>query len=178
MTHRLESTAVDKPTGVGRRGFTLIEAVMSMLVVGLMLVASLNTVGASKIAQSRNAEQTVGPMLAEDLMAEILNQYYEEPIDAVQFGREAGETGGDRSTWDDVDDYDGWSKSPPKNKDGSDIPDLADWGRKVTVVFVDSGLVNTTTSDIGHKRIKVTVTHKGRVVAELWGLRTSGWPDP
>jgi type II secretory pathway pseudopilin PulG len=177
MTHRLESTAIDKPTGVGRCGFTLIEAVMSMLVVGLMMVAAMNTVGASRVAQSRNAEQSLGPMLAEDLMSEILSQNYEEPVDTVSFGRES-ESGGDRVDWDDVDDYEGWSSSPPENKDGNAIPDLDGWGRKVTVVFVDPGLVNTSASDIGHKRIVVTVTHMGRVVTELWGLRTSGWPDP
>jgi len=181
MTHRHESTTVHGPARVTPRGFTLVEAVMSMLIVGLMLVAALNTVGASKIAQARNAEQSLGPMLAEDLMAEILSQNYQEPTDPVQFGREAGEPGGDRSTWDDVDDYDGWDSSPPEvlqNKDGTAIPDLSGWGREVKVVFVDPGLVNTSVSDIGLKRIQVTVTHMGRVVAELWGLRTSGWPDP
>jgi len=181
MTHRNKSRPIELPPRTGDHGFTLIEAVMSMLIVGLMLVTAMNTIGASRVSQSRNAEQVTGPMLAQDLMSEVLNQYYQEPIDTVEFGREAGETGGNRSAWDDVDDYDGWSKSPPdalENKDGTTIPDLKGWGREVKVVFVNPGLVNTSVSDIGHKRIKVTVTHMGRVVTELWALRTSGWPDP
>ncbi len=176
MIHRHTEKSGPVSGGAIGHGFTLVEAVMSMLIVGLMLVAALNTVGASKIAQSRNAEQNLGPMLAEDLLTEILGQVYEEPDDTPEFGRES-EPGGDRNDWDDVDDYNGWSASPPQNKDGTDIPDLAGWGRSVTVVFVNPGLVDTSASDIGHKRIHVTVTHNGRVVSELWGLRTSGWPD-
>ncbi len=152
---------------------------MSMLIVGLMLVAALNTVGASKLSQSRNAEQSIGPMLAQDLMAEILSQYYEEPVDAVGFGRESGESGGDRANWDDVDDYDSWSKSPPQNKDGTDIPDLAGWGREVNVCWASVfDLSKATGSSTGLKRIDVMVTHQGRVVAKLSTLRTSGWPTP
>ncbi len=165
--------------GGGRRGFTLVEAVMSMLIVGLMLVAALNTVGASRVSQSRNAEQAIGPGLAEDLMAEILSQYYQEPVDTPGFGREAGENGGERSMWDDIDDYDSWSKSPPQNKDGTDIPDLAGWGRAVTVCWAKSSdLSKENASDTGIKRIDVAVTHNDRVVTKLSAIRTIGWPAP
>ena len=152
---------------------------MSMLIVGLMLVAALNTVGASRVSQSRNAEQSIGPMLAQDLMAEILSQNYEEPDVTVKFGRESGERKGKRSAWDDVDDYDSWSKSPPQNKDGTDIPDLAGWGREVKVTWASVADLNLEAgSPTGLKRIDVTVTHQGRVVAKLSTLRTSGWPTP
>ncbi len=163
--------------GRGLRGFTLIEAVMSMLIVGLMLVAALNTIGASKLAQSRNAEQAVGPMLAEDLMTEILSQHYQEPVDTPGFGRES-EPGGNRADWDDVDDYDGWSASPPQAKDGTDLPDLEGWGRAVTVYWVKPTKLNEVGANTGVKRIIITMTHQGRVVTELFSVRTMGWPEP
>lgn len=150
---------------------------MSMLVVGLMLVAALNTVGASRVTQTRNAEQSLGPMLAEDLMTEILSQAYEEPVDTPGFGRES-ESGGDRADWDDVDDYDGWSASPPQTKDGTDIPDLDGWGRSVIVQWVTPTMLNVVGANTDVKRIDVTVTHMDRVVSELSVVRTAGWPDP
>jgi prepilin-type N-terminal cleavage/methylation domain-containing protein len=159
-----------------RNGFTLIEAVMSMLVVGIMMVAAMNTIGASRMTQSRVAERAVGPMLAEDLMSEILSQGYKEPDETTVFGRESSESGGNRSDWDDVDDYDGWSKSPPQNKDGTVIPDLDGWKRSVTVQWVKSDSLTEVGVNTGIKRIDVTVTHKDRVVSELSMVRTEAWP--
>lgn len=159
-------------------GFTLVEAVMSILIVGLMLVAALNTVGASKVAQARNAEQTIGPMLAQDLMAEILTQAYQEPDTTPAFGRESGEYSYSRSAYDDVDDYHGWSASPPKGKDNVALPDLAGWKREVSVVWVNSALpdVHSVTAT-GLKRITVTIKYQGRTVAKLTALRSNGWPE-
>ena len=148
---------------------------MSMLVVGLMLVAALNTIGASKFSQSRNAEQALGPSLAQDLMSEILSQKFEEA--PFTFGRDSGESGGERTDWDDVDDYDGWSASPPEEKDGTELPDLQGWGREVVVCYVKV----TDPNDLSHipnglKRVDVKVTHQGRVVTTLSALRSTGWP--
>jgi MSHA pilin protein MshD len=179
MNQRVKSRLVHCGARVSGQGFTLIEAVMSMLIVGLMLVAAMNTVGASRVSQARNAEQSRGPMLAEDLMAEILSQNYQEPNDPVQFGREGGESGGSRDAWDDVDDYDGWSASPPQNKDGTDIPDLDGWGREVKVTWAKAMSPDQQAgSSTGIKRIDVIVTHQGRVVAKLSTLRSDGWPNP
>lgn len=165
------------PRRHGTAGFTLVEAVMSMLIVGLMLVAALNTVGASRVAQSANAEQAIGPLLAEDLMSEILGQAYQEPVDTPQFGRES-ESGGNRAQWDDVDDYDGWSAGPPEAKDGTALPDMNDWTREVGVAW--AGIVDpmaTSATPTGIKRITVTVKHRGRTVTTLYALRTDGWPE-
>ena len=158
-------------------GFTLVEAVMSILIVGLMLVAALNTVGASKVTQARNAEQAIGPMLAHDLMSEILSQAYEEPIDSVGFGLESGETSWSRDAYDDVDDYNGWVTSPPEDKSNVDIPDLTGWSREVSVAWASSvDPMTTSGTATGIKRITVTVKHQGRTVTTLYALRTDGWP--
>lgn len=167
LTHRSRCEA---------KGFTLIEAVMSMLVVGLMLVASLNTVGASKLAQSRNTEQTLGPMLAQELMAEILGNAYEEPTDTVAFGLE-GEAVDVRAGWDDVDDYHGWSVSPPQNQDGSAVTGADGWTRTVSVTRVNKDTFNPSGVATGLKRIDVNVVCNGRTVTTLSSIRTRGWPD-
>ncbi len=159
-------------------GFSLIEAVMSILIVGLMLVAALNTVGASKVAQARQSEQVQGPMLAQDLMAEILAQPFREPVDSPKFGRESGESGGDRLDWDDVDDYDGWSAQPPQAKNGNTLPGLKGWERAVSVTWaVPDNPETDSPIATGIKKITVTVRHQGRVVATLTSLRSNAWPN-
>jgi type II secretory pathway pseudopilin PulG len=170
-------TTRTSPTRREATGFTLIEAVMSILIVGLMLVAALNTVGASKVSRVRNAEQSLGPMLAQELMTEILNQNYMEPAGTLAFGLE-GEDPTVRTDWDDVDDYHGWSASPPQNRDGTVVSGTEGWGRSVAVSWADTADLNSTAgSPSGIKRIDVTVTRNGRTVTTLSSLRTSGWPE-
>jgi len=157
-------------------GFTLIEAVMSILIVGLMLVAALNTIGASKLSKMRNAEQTVGPMLAKQLMDEIVDQPYAE--DLYTFGLETGEVASSRANWDDVDDYHGWLGDPPQDKDGTPVDGADGYQRSVSVVYADPSNLNQTSATAnGMKRIDVKVLHHGRPVATMSALRTYGWPE-
>jgi len=164
------------PTRSCDRGFTLIESALSMVIVGLMLVAALNTVGASKTSQYRNSERSLGPMLAEELMVEILSHDYEEPDDPVVFGRES-ESATIRTAWDDVDDYNGWTANPPQNADGTPVDGATGWERSVTVTRVTQGALTASGSDTGLKRVEVTVSHGGRPITTLTSLRSQTWPD-
>lgn len=156
------------------RSLTLVESVVSVAIVGLMLVAALNAVGASKATQRRMADRTRGMFLAQDLMAEILQKAYEEPGGAISLGPDAGETTGDRTEFDDVDDYHGWSSEPPMSADGTKLPDLTGWKREVNVVWVDrTDFAQTKVSESGVKLITVRVSYRGAMVAELAAVRTA-----
>lgn len=158
----------------GRRGLTLVEMVISIAIVGVMLVAALNTVGAAKLGAQTTGDHAKGTLLAQQLMAEILRQSYEEQVDTVAFGREMSESSMSRANFDDVDDYDGWSASPPQYLDGSVIPDLAGWGRQVSVTWGDpSNLKQAAVVETDVKLITVTVTHDDRVVGSLNAIRTA-----
>jgi type II secretory pathway pseudopilin PulG len=115
-----------------RAGFTLIEAVISTVIVAVMFVAALNTVGAARVAQYKAALVGRGRMYAEALMTEILQQSYQEPGATYVFGREAGESETIRTAYDDVDDYHGWTESPLAAQDGTALPNSANWSRTVT----------------------------------------------
>ena len=155
------------------RAFSMVEVTISVVIVGGMTVAALNTVGAAKLGSQKITSRNGGTLLAQQLMTEILIQAYEEPNGAPNFGREGGEGGGDRTGRDDVDDYDGWSGSPPEYKDGTVIPDLDGWARHVTVAWVEAtDLSLTSGSETNVKRITVTVTYNGMEVASLTAVRT------
>ena len=154
----------------------MVETVMSVLLVGMLMVAAMNTLGATATTRYKNAERSRAVLLAEDLMSEILAQNYEEPVDMVQFGRES-ESGGDRADWDDVDDYDTWSSSPPEYQDGTAIPDLDTWERKVEVKWVNPiDLASISGSETGVKRVVVVVEHNAVPVFSLTAFR-SNVPD-
>ena len=155
------------------RAFSMVEVIISVVIVGTMTVAALNTVGAAKLGNQKTTSRKSGALLAQALMSEILLQDYEEPVDTPDFGRESSESGGDRIDYDDVDDYDGWSSSPPEYKDGTVIPDLGGWTREVSVAWVNAtDLLSTSGSETNVKRITVTVTYNGVQVASLTAVRT------
>ncbi len=163
--------------GRRERALSMIEVVVSIAIVGVMMVAALNTVGASKLAQQKIGDRGKGALLAQQLMSEILRQHYVEPVDAPGFGRESPESGGDRADYDDVDDYEGWTSSPPEDKDGTEIPDLNGWQRSVEVDWVSLDDLNTPIGDDESvKRIIVTVKRDGLPVASLTAVRTASGP--
>lgn len=138
------------------RGFTLIEAIISTLIVAGIFVAALTTVGAARATEAIDTERARGMLLAQELMNEILQQPF-----------------------DDVDDYNGRTESPPVDRDGDALPGFTGWTRSVRVEWVRLDAPNAAASPgSGVKRVTVTVQHAGRVAAELSALRTAAWGVP
>jgi prepilin-type N-terminal cleavage/methylation domain-containing protein len=159
--------------GPRRGAFSLIEVLVATGIMGVLLVAAMQTVGHSVRAEQSNAETCHGLWLAEQLMAEVLAARYGEPDDAATFGLDASEITGTRSAFDDVDDYNNWTASPPQDRDGTEIPDRSRWQRTVVVEYVSPDDLSTTLlSDHGIKRITVTVRRSGTTVANATAYRT------
>lgn len=189
------ATRVKRTCSIGRRGFSLVEAVISVILVSVLLVASVNTVGASRAGQSVTSNRSWGSTLAQALMSEILQQSYADPVSGEvrtifsfgpgadklplpQFGAELGEADGTRQAFDDVDDYHGWSASPPQAKNGTVISGLDGWRRTVSVTLANPVSLMPVTKDSGAKVVTVSVTHNDNTVAELVAIRTIGLPPP
>ncbi len=158
-----------------RRGLSLVEVAVSAMLVGVMLVAAMRSVGAVFRTRLIAFQRQQGETLAHELMAEILQAYYEEPDQPPgSFGQDSGESGGgDRAAWDDVDDYNGWAASPPQSKDGTALPDADGWARFVNVDRVTSPNPETRSfSDTGLKRIEVEVASPSCETFTLKALRS------
>jgi|GEM_PF-279491 len=157
---------------VTQHAFTLVESITSMVIVAIMLVAALNMVGSAARARTTHATQEQGPALASHLMTEILQTYYREPRTTEGWGLETDEVTGTRSAFDDVDDYDGWTESPPALKNGTPLTAYAGWKRTVQVQYVYLKQPNLNIDyDMGLKRVTVTVTSSENKTTSLVALR-------
>src|SRR3954463_7464991 len=154
-------------------GLTLIEVIASTLIVSLMAVAALNALGAATKSANSIGNRAIAAGLADELMSEILTQSYSDPDGSPVFGHESGESSTVRSAFDDVDDYNGWSASPPQYRDGTVIPDRTNWRQRVTVTYVvPTNPTQSTSSDQGAKLIRVRIDYQGVTLADQYAIRT------
>lgn len=160
---------------IHRRGFTLIEAVISVGIVGVMYVAALHTVGSARITEAITADNRRGHELAQQLLAEIAPLPYWDPVvGGGALGPGGPEMTGNRSLFNDVDDYHRWSASPPQRKDGTKLTGFDDWTRSVVVEWLDPADLRTVRNyETQLKRITVTVNRRDKVVATMTALRAN-----
>jgi type II secretory pathway pseudopilin PulG len=166
MTHQIAQLA--------RPALTLVEVVASTMIVGMLAVASLNSLGAATRSADSIGNRAIAAGLADELLSEILQQPYSDPDGAAVFGTESGESSSPRSAFDDVDDYDAWTAAPPQYRDGSTIPDRTNWRQRVAVTWlVPSNPTQTSGTDQGAKRIRVTIEFNDQVLADQSAIRTN-----
>ncbi|MCG8405338.1 MAG: hypothetical protein MI923_09090 [Phycisphaerales bacterium] len=156
------------------RAFTLVEAILSSMVVGLMLVGALEAVRTVHTIRDATLNHAKGQLLAEDLLAEIVKHDYADGDGSSGMGQDSGEAGTDRREFDDVDDYHNWSPSAPLNVDGTQMDGMDGWTRGVVVEYVNpNDLAQVSANNTGIKRITVTVRYLGEVITVLQTVRTS-----
>lgn len=159
------------------RGFSLIEATLSIVLVGMMASAALAVVAGARRAEQMAADRARAQLLAEEVLSEIAPLKYKE-AGSLTLGVEAGESTANRNTWDDVDDANGCSESPPKDRTGVAHPGLTGWTRAVKVEWVDAlDILGIGVVDGGLKRVTVTVSKGGKVVLKAVLMRSAARED-
>jgi MSHA pilin protein MshD len=171
----IRSTNQTRRRGVcANRGNTFVELTVATVVVAVLMLASLQALGQSLLAQAKLADRVHGDLLARSLLSEIVQKAYQEPGSTnPPIGLDASDTVGIRNTYDDVDDYQGLSESPPALPDGTAMPAYAGWTRSVSVIWVDPFTLVASGSDVGAKQITVVTSKNGVVSATVIGYRTS-----
>ncbi len=156
-----------------RQGITLLEVVLSSMLVGVTLVASLQSVGAVFRAQRMNSSRLMGADLAMEFMSEIMAMPYKDPTaTGSTLGLDSGESATNRATFDDVDDYKDFNNLGVKARDGTAVAGLANWRRQVDVVWFDSTLGTAGILETDLKRITVSVTSPTGKVSKLTAYRS------
>jgi len=159
-----------------RPGLGLVESVMAVMLTGVVLVSAMRVLGTVRAGELTEQRRAAALALAEGLMEEIVEKPYKDYRYSDAIGPGADEITGTRSAFDDVDDFDGWSASPPQDRDGTVLAGFEDYGRSVAIAWVDpDDLTTISPTSTGIKRITVEVTYKGRAVVTLVAYRTDAY---
>lgn len=168
-----------KPT---RAGTSLLEVVVSTLMVGVVLVAAMKTVGSVSRVAIESGTALDGQIVAGEMIAEVLAMPYHDPELAnadLNFGIESDEPSPapNRLAFDDLDDYDGWVEgSALATRAGAARMDTAGWGRQVEVEKLSPDDPTSTLADNavdqGVRRVTVRATSPTGEVTTLQAIRS------
>jgi prepilin-type N-terminal cleavage/methylation domain-containing protein len=151
------------------RGLTLIETIAAIVVAAIGASGFVSLYLSATDGHSRVETRTVGCFLAQGLMDEVRSKRFDENHVApfsVNLGTDMSENGGDKTTFDDVDDFGGWSETPS----GFEAYVLS-----VSVEYVrERNLDQGSSSPTRFKRIVVEAALGEETVAELKTI-ASGW---
>jgi prepilin-type N-terminal cleavage/methylation domain-containing protein len=129
-----------------RRGFTLIEASLATVIIGVGFVAVLQLIATGTVVNAESSSMTTGMNLARGINEYLLQKKYA-----------------------DLPGYNGAHYTPPKDSRGSNIDILQDWTQNIEVVSVDPTDLTRVVADPTPQAVRVTVTvvHNGNQVCQL-----------
>jgi hypothetical protein len=158
----------------GRGGFTLAEAIMATVVVGIAAAGVLLPFGKGATVRAEGMRRTLAAKLAADLMEEIVDKPFHDPDGSSYYynlGPDSGETS--VTYFDNVDDYHGYTEGQGQIRDVAKNL-IADWkyakfSRDVTCAYVyvpqESGVENAR-----FIRVTVQVYYGGNQVTNVTRL--------
>ena len=175
----MKPTSTPRSRPVCRAGFSIVEATLCTVLVAILFGAAVQAVGLSGTVQFKAAGRAQGRALAWALLDEIVQQKYSAagaapttPFDLILGPPAVAVRAGDRTGFDDLDDYRDYSDAPPVHRDGSAIAGAGPYVRRVTVSNVNPlDLSQVTAGETGIKRVTVVVTRNGQTVARASALR-------
>jgi Tfp pilus assembly protein PilV len=154
------------------RGFTLIEAALTTIIVGVGTVGMMQLLATGTMANATSNEMTIGLTLANNVreMLDSSTITFADPNNNTHWGLEAGETA---FTANDLDDFDGYTFTPAVDSRRLALSYLTGWTQGIKVETVNP---NNITQIIPHgtqppnqrpmSRITVTVNHNGNFVCQ------------
>lgn len=118
-----------------RQGFTLIEAALTTIIVGVGFLAMMQLFGACTTGNAYGNAVTTASMLGNNVRETMQGLAFNDPIaGSTNFGMEAGET---LANFNDLDDFDGQVFNPPIDATRSALANFSRYSQVVTVMPVD-----------------------------------------
>ncbi|MFH1238665.1 MAG: prepilin-type N-terminal cleavage/methylation domain-containing protein [bacterium] len=146
------------------KGLTLVEILIAIVILAVALVPLIGVFTSGVKQSGVSQKMTIAYNLGQDLMEEIRSKQFDEnilnPTVPNQLGPERREYRySTTNPYDDVDDYNGYSESPPTEEDGTVMTIYQGFSRSVVVEYVNINDFNVVSTSITkYKRIKVTVS--------------------
>lgn len=144
------------------RAFMLVEAAIATLVLSLVFVALARFVIFSIRATQNSHSIKLSTQLSTELMEEVRLRRWDEdtplPVKAIEVptivGLDTGETAGDKRTFDDIDDFNGWIETSVMDPVMRAVAGLEGIRRTVSVSYVDSNF-NAAGGTTDYKYVRV-----------------------
>lgn len=139
-------------------GFTLVEVMLAVALMGIAMTAALSGVAYAARDRRITSEMRLGHTLAASLAREIMSQRFADPQ-----GVTAIPVSTNRSTFNNISDYAGYSQSPPKQRDGTAIAEATGWTRTVDIepAYASNNSISPTqTASPTFNLYRITVTAK------------------
>ena len=153
--------------GERTKGFSLIEIIISLLVLTVVFGGVLSYVMDFSLSKAKEQKRRMAVFAAKELMEEIKSKKFDQ-LSAQNtvtgwsaIGIDAGETSGSKATFNDVDDYNGLSETLTSPFTGLT--------RSTTVTYVSSAAPNTASASRlnDYKKITVQVASGATTYAQL-----------
>jgi Tfp pilus assembly protein PilV len=137
------------------RGFTLIEAALVTVIVGVGFMALLQLLAAGTISNVQGAQTTTGMNLAKNIREMSLKMKFA-----------------------DLGDLDGKTYSPPVDSRGEKLSSFDTWTQKVTVQAVDPDRITLDVSTDPPEAVRITVqiSHNSQIVCSSSWYAFDGTP--
>ena len=138
-----------------RSGFTLIEAALVTTIISFGVLAMLQLLAVGTVSNNDGAEMSTAINLAKSVREMMIGMSIADPVTPTHWGSEAGEN---LATYNDIDDFDGKTYSPPIDARRTSIAALNDWSQSIRVQTVDPNLLTSTVPNGTTAAVRVTVT--------------------
>lgn len=140
-----------------KSGFTLIEALIATVLIGVAIAALITSNVAHTQANAYGMHTSTAEFLIEEIRAMTLPMAFVEPDEVVDtFGPDDGEV--DAGDYDDLDDFDGVTFSPPVDVNGNNLNDFSEYSQIITVESVDPADFTAVVDDLGSSIVRVSVS--------------------
>lgn len=157
-----------------RRAFTLMETGLATIIIGVGVTSLVQLLAKGTISNLAGADLTTAVNLANNIHEMTYGLSFADPVTPTHWGPESGET---LATYNDIDDFDGRTFSPPIDARRQSLTNFSNWSQTVAVQKVDVNRLVTAVPNgtvMPTLRVTVTVQHVGQTVyAETW-LITQG----
>ena len=146
-----------------RSGFTLIEAALVTTIISFGVLAMLQLLAVGTVSNNDGAQMSTAINLAKGIREMMVGMSIADPATPTHWGSEAGEN---LATYNDIDDFDGKTYSPPIDARRTSIAALNDWSQSIRVQTVDPNLLTSTVPNgtTAAVRVTVTVSHNGKQI--------------
>ena len=163
-------------TGKLGKGFTLLEVLMTAIILGVCITALMAGMASNSQVNSAGSEISQAVLFAQDIREWTMSLPFRDP-DPAEASNPPGPDGSSPQVFvDDLDDLMNVTFSPPRDSQGKPLSDMSDWSQTITLTW-RSLTDPTQTVPAGSTTIvnvNVSISHYGvEVLSSSW-LKTEG----